>query len=38
MADARAFLGRGWGFPVRVDAKSGAIRLSQHDQDTQPSN
>jgi phage baseplate assembly protein W len=37
MADARAFLGRGWGFPVRVDDKSGAIRLSQYEQDIQQS-
>jgi phage baseplate assembly protein W len=37
MADARAFLGRGWGFPVRVDDKSGAIRLSQYEQDIQHS-
>jgi phage baseplate assembly protein W len=37
MANARAFLGRGWGFPVRVDDKSGAIRLSQYEQDIQQS-
>jgi phage baseplate assembly protein W len=37
MPDARAFLGRGWSFPVRVDDKSGAIRLSQYEQDIQQS-
>jgi phage baseplate assembly protein W len=37
MANARAFLGCGWGFPVRVDDKSGAIRLSQYEQDIQQS-
>jgi phage baseplate assembly protein W len=35
MADPRAFLGRGWSFPVRVDDKSGAIRLSEYEQDIQ---
>ncbi|HET7620042.1 MAG TPA: GPW/gp25 family protein [Vicinamibacterales bacterium] len=33
MADANAFLGRGWSFPVRVDDRDGAIRLSEYDQD-----
>jgi phage baseplate assembly protein W len=33
MADARAFLGRGWSFPVRVDDKDGTIRFSEYEQD-----
>jgi phage baseplate assembly protein W len=37
MPDARAFLGRGWSFPVRVDDKSGAIRLAEYEQDIQQS-
>ena len=37
MADPRAFLGRGWSFPVRVDDKEGTIRLSEYDKDIQQS-
>jgi Bacteriophage baseplate protein W len=33
MPDARAFLGRGWAFPVQLDDKEGTIRLSEYDQD-----
>jgi phage baseplate assembly protein W len=35
--DARAFLGRGWSFPVRVDEKTGAVRLSEYEADIQQS-
>jgi uncharacterized protein len=37
MPDARAFLGRGWSFPVRVHDKDGTIRLSEYEQDIQQS-
>jgi phage baseplate assembly protein W len=37
MANARAFLGRGWSFPVRVDEKTGAVRLSEYEADIQQS-
>jgi len=37
MADPRAFLGRGWSFPVRPHEKVGAIRLSEYDQDIRES-
>lgn len=37
MPDARAFLGRGWSFPVRVHDKDGTIRLSEYEQDIQES-
>jgi phage baseplate assembly protein W len=33
MPDAKAFLGRGWSFPLRVHEKEGTIRLSEHEQD-----
>jgi phage baseplate assembly protein W len=35
--DARAFLGRGWTFPVRVHDKDGTIRLSEYEQDIRES-
>ena len=35
--DARAFLGRGWSFPVRVDEKTGVVRLSEYEADIQQS-
>jgi Bacteriophage baseplate protein W len=37
MPDAKAFLGRGWSFPVRLDDKAGTIRLSEYEQDIQQS-
>jgi phage baseplate assembly protein W len=37
MPDARAFLGRGWAFPVQLDDKEGTIRLSEYDQDIRES-
>jgi Bacteriophage baseplate protein W len=37
MPDARAFLGRGWSFPVKLDDKEGTIRLSEYDQDIRES-
>jgi uncharacterized protein len=37
MVDARAFLGRGWSFPVRVQDTDGAIRLVEYEQDIQQS-
>jgi phage baseplate assembly protein W len=37
MPDARAVLGRGWGFPVQLDDKEGTIRLSEYDQDIRES-
>jgi len=37
VVDARAFLGRGWSFPVRVDEKTGAVRLSEYEADIQQS-
>lgn len=37
MLDTRAFLGRGWSFPVRVHDKDGTIRLSEYEQDIQQS-
>jgi phage baseplate assembly protein W len=37
MTDARAFLGRGWTFPVRVHHKDGSIRLSEYEQDIRES-
>jgi uncharacterized protein len=37
MADARAFLGRGWSFPVRGHDKEGTIRLSEYEQDIRES-
>ena len=37
VADARAFLGRGWSFPVRVDEKTGVVRLSEYEADIQQS-
>jgi phage baseplate assembly protein W len=37
MADARAFLGRGWSFPVRVDDREGTIRLAEYETDIQQS-
>jgi phage baseplate assembly protein W len=37
MPDARAFLGRGWGFPVKIHDKEGTIRLSEYDQDIRES-
>jgi phage baseplate assembly protein W len=37
MTDARAFLGRGWTFPVRVHNKDGSIRLSEYEQDIRES-
>jgi phage baseplate assembly protein W len=37
MVDPRAFLGRGWSFPVRVDEKTGAVRLSEYEADIQQS-
>ena len=37
MVDARAFLGRGWHFPVGVDDREGAIRLAEYETDIQQS-
>lgn len=37
MVDARAFLGRGWSFPVRVDDREGTIRLAEYETDIQQS-
>lgn len=37
MPDARAFLGRGWAFPVKLHDKEGTIRLSEYDQDIRES-
>ena len=37
MVDARAFLGRGWSFPVRVQDRDGAVRLVEYEQDIQQS-
>ena len=37
MGDAQAFLGRGWGFPVRVDDKVGTIRFAEYETDIQQS-
>jgi Bacteriophage baseplate protein W len=37
MPDPKAFLGRGWSFPVRVDDKEGTIRLSEYEQDIRES-
>ena len=37
MVDARAFLGRGWSFPVRVQDKDGAIQLVEYEQDIRQS-
>lgn len=37
MPDARAFLGRGWSFPVRVHDKEGTIRLSEYERDIRES-
>ena len=37
MPDAKAFLGRGWTFPVRVNDKEGTIRLSEYEQDIRES-
>jgi uncharacterized protein len=37
MPDPRAFLGRGWTFPVRLDDKQGTIRLSAYEQDIRES-
>ena len=37
MLDPKAFLGRGWSFPVRVHDKEGTIRLSEYDEDIRES-
>jgi phage baseplate assembly protein W len=37
MSDPKAFLGRGWSFPVRVHDKEGTIRLSEYEQDIRES-
>jgi uncharacterized protein len=37
MVDPKAFLGRGWSFPVRVHEKEGTIRLSEYEQDIRES-
>jgi phage baseplate assembly protein W len=37
MADARAFLGRGWSFPVMVDDREGTIRLAEYETDIRQS-
>lgn len=37
MTDARAFLGRGWNFPVRVDDREGTIRLAEYETDIRQS-
>ena len=37
MPDPRAFLGRGWSFPVRLHDKEGTIRLAEYDQDIRES-
>jgi phage baseplate assembly protein W len=37
MADARAFLGRGWSFPVLVDDREGTIRLAEYETDIRQS-
>lgn len=37
MVDPKAFLGRGWSFPVRVGDKDGAIRLAEYETDIQQS-
>jgi uncharacterized protein len=34
---AKAFLGRGWRFPVAVDPASGRIAMSEHEQDIRES-
>lgn len=36
-ADPKAFLGRGWSFPVALHDKEGTIRLSEHEQDIRES-
>jgi len=35
--DPKAFLGRGWSFPVALNDKEGTIRLSEHEQDIRES-
>jgi phage baseplate assembly protein W len=37
MVDAKAYLGRGWSFPVRLDDKAGTIRVSEYEQDIRES-
>lgn len=37
MVDPKAFLGRGWSFPVLVGDKDGAIRLVEYEKDIQQS-
>jgi hypothetical protein len=37
MPDARSYLGRGWGFPVRLDGKEGTIVLAEYEQDIKES-
>jgi phage baseplate assembly protein W len=37
MVDPRSYLGRGWSFPVRLQGRSGAIRLSEYDEDIRES-
>lgn len=37
MLDPKAYLGRGWSFPVRLHEKEGTIRLSEHERDVQES-
>jgi len=35
--DAKAYLGRGWSFPVRLNEKEGTISFSEHEQDVRES-
>jgi phage baseplate assembly protein W len=35
--DPRSYLGRGWSFPVRLQGRSGAIRVSEYDEDVRES-
>ena len=37
MVDPRSYLGRGWSFPVRLQGRAGAIRLSEYDEDVRES-
>lgn len=37
MLDPKAYLGRGWSFPVRLHEKEGTISFSEHERDVQES-
>ena len=37
MENPKSYLGRGWGFPVRVHEKEGTIRFSEYEEDVQQS-